>query len=88
LQTIIALGAFAGFWLVRSSAKEAAREAAAECSPACTDKWLSGNMESRLVNYFSGETGRQLLEDLLRDIQNRRNLSGDNLENQQMENLV
>lgn len=28
LQTLIALGAFAGFWVVRSSARDAAREAA------------------------------------------------------------
>jgi len=28
LQTFIALGAFAGFWVIRSSAKEAARDAA------------------------------------------------------------
>ena len=61
LQTVIALGAFAGFWLVRGSAKEAARQAAKECSPECTDKWLTKNMEQHLIEYFREDEGRQLV---------------------------
>ena len=64
LQTFIALGAFAGFWVIKGSAKEAAREAAEECSPSCIDKWLSNNMEQHLVNYLTLQKVGVLLEAL------------------------
>ena len=75
LQTVLAVGAFAGFWLIRGSAQAAAREAAAECSPACTDKWLTANMESRLVNYFSTKEGRELVAAVASDHSARDNVT-------------
>lgn len=75
LQTFIALGAFAGFWVIKGSAKEAAREAAEECSPACIDKWLSKNMEHHLVNYFDTPDGRGLVARVSGDAQARQNIA-------------
>lgn len=90
LQILLAMIAFAGFWMLRNVARDAATKAAKECSPACIDDWLTKNMVAHLLEYFREEEGRRLVESAVDEIQKRKDFKVDSekIGDESMENMV
>jgi len=71
LQTILALGAFCGFWMIRNVAISKAREVAEKEAKSAVDSHLEKNHEKEVLRalklLFGSENGKQLLADAMSD---------------------
>lgn len=77
LEIFLVIIAFAGFWMIRGAAVNAATEAARDCSPECTDKWLRDNIEDRIREVLTTNDGRFMLERAVKEIQDRESITSE-----------
>lgn len=61
LQTLLAIVALGGYWLIKSAAVSAAQEEAEKCSKRCSEEWMQKNMGVLLNEYMSEGPGQLAL---------------------------